>query len=284
MVLPGIVLVLIYCYGPMFGLVMAFQDYDPTLGFFRSPWVNLDNFKYILSLPDTVQVLNNTIFIAGMKIIFETFASILIAILLNEVNHKFFKKTIQTIIYFPYFLSWIVLGGILRNVLSIDGILNKFLAIFGVNSIMFLGNVKAFPYLLVITDAWQQVGFGTIIYLAAITNINPALYEASAIDGANRWKQTIHITLQGMKPIIVLMATLSLGNILNAGFDQIYVLYSPLVYQSGDVIDTWVFRMGLINAQYSVAAAVGLFRSLVSFILIGLSYFFAHKYADYRIF
>ena len=284
MVLPGIVLVLIYSYGPMFGLVMAFQDYDPTLGFFKSSWVGLDNFKYILSLVDTVQVLNNTIFIAGMKIVFETIASISIAVLLNEVNHKFFKKTIQTIIYFPYFLSWIVLGGILRDVLSTDGILNRFLALFGIKSIMFLASVKVFPYLLVITDSWQQVGFGTIIYLAAITNINPALYEASAIDGANRWKQTIHITLQGMKPIIVLMATLSLGNILNAGFDQIYVLYSPLVYQSGDVIDTWVFRMGLINAQYSVAAAVGLFRSLVSFILIGLSYFFAHKYADYKIF
>ncbi len=284
MLIPGLIIVFIFSYGPMFGLIMAFQNFDPAAGFLKSVWVGLDNFKYILTLEDTRQVLWNTVYISSMKIVVETIASIVFALMLNEVSHKWFKKSVQTIVYFPYFLSWIILGSILRDVLSADGIVNKFLGIFHIHPIMFLGDNKIFPFVLVLTEAWQVLGFGAIVYLAALTSISPTLYEAAVIDGANRWQQTLHITLPGMKSTIVLMVTLSLGNILNAGFDQIFVLYNPLVYQSGDVIDTWVYRMGLVSAQYSIGAAVGLFRSVVSFILISLSYYLAYKFADYQIF
>ena len=161
---------------------------------------------------------------------------------------------------------------------------NNALNRFGIAPILFLGNNTLFPFVLVLSDMWQNVGMGTIIYLAAIANINPTLYEAAIVDGANRWKQALYITLPGMKPIIILLLTLSLGGILNAGFEQILVLYNPVVYSSGDVIDTWVYRAGLVDAQYSLASAVGLFKSVVSLVLISTSYYLAHKYGDYRIF
>ncbi|MNI49185.1 putative multiple-sugar transport system permease YteP [compost metagenome] len=154
----------------------------------------------------------------------------------------------------------------------------------GVQPIFFLGNNSWFPFTIVISHVWKEFGFTTIVYLAALTSINPSLYEAAMLDGANRWKQTLHITLPGMMPIILLMATLSLGNVLNAGFDQIFILYSPSVYSSGDIIDTLVFRTGLVNAQYGVATAVGLFKSVVSLLLISLSYWLSYRFANYRIF
>lgn len=284
MLLPGLLVVLIFSYGPMVGLVMAFQKYIPIKGILKSEWIGLYNFKLMLEMPDTYQIVFNTVYIASMKIVFGTLMTILIAILLNEVTQKWFKRSVQTLIYLPYFLSWIILGGILRDILSLDGILNNFLGIFGIEQVMFLGRNNLFPYVLVATDIWQNVGFGTIIYMAAITNISPTLYEAAVMDGAGKLRQVWHITLPGMMPIIVLLLTLSLGNILNAGFDQVLVLYSPMVYQSGDVIDTWVYRMGIVQAQYSIAAAVGLFRSVVACLLISTSYYLAHRFANYRIF
>jgi len=268
----------------MVGMGMAFQRFDPAMGFFRSPWVGLDNFRRVFTIPDVKQVIWNTFYIATLKIIVDTIAAILVALLLNEVVSRLFKRTVQTIIYFPYFLSWVILGGILRDVLAGDGLINRLLAPLGVEAISFLGIPKLFPWILVMTEAWQITGFGTIVFLAAISNINPNLYEAASIDGAGRIKQTWHITLPGMMGTIVIMLVLSLGYILNAGFDQILMLYSPMVYSSGDVIDTWVYRAGLQNAQYSLASTIGLMRSVVSFILIALSYYFAYKIADYRIF
>ncbi|WP_308633910.1 ABC transporter permease [Paenibacillus silvisoli] len=284
MLLPGVLVTLIFSYGPMAGLIMAFQNYIPAFGMLKSEWVGLKNFTYIFNLPDVGQVVWNTVYIAFLKIVFSAVVTIVLALLIHEVTQKKLKRTVQTIIYLPYFLSWIILGAILRDMLAMDGIVNQTLGSFGIEPMMFLGNNALFPYLLVVTDCWQTVGFGTIVYLAAISSINPMLYEASVIDGASRLRQVWHITLPGMKPIIVLLLTLSLGSILNAGFDQIFVLYSPMVYESGDVIDTWVYRAGLVDAQFSIATAVGLFRSVVSFILISLSYYLAHKYANYRIF
>ncbi|SFT21781.1 sugar ABC transporter permease [Paenibacillus sp. BC26] len=283
LILPVIV-VFIYSYLPMFGVVMAFQKYEPTQGFFGSKWVGLDHFRRLMQIPDVKQVVANTLFIATMKIIVETFAAIAVAILLNEIVSKVFKRTVQTIVYFPYFLSWVILGGIFRDMLSRDGLINVMLGKMGFDPIIFLEKASWFPYILVATETWQITGFGTIVYLAAITTIDPTLYEASVMDGASRWRQTLNITLPGMKSTIVLMGTLSLGYILNAGFEQVLMLYSSAVYSTGDVIDTWVYRMGIQQAQYSLGAAIGLFRSVVSLILIVASYYLARKISDHRIF
>lgn len=284
MILPPLTLLLVYNYGPMLGIIMAFQKFDPALGFFRSPWVGLYYFQRMLILPDVQRVVTNTLFIASLKIVFDTVAAIVVAILLNEIRRAVFKKTVQTIIYYPYFLSWVILGGIMKDFLATDGLVNRALSLFSVAPIRFLSDAVMFPWILVATEVWQITGFGTILFLASIVGISPTLYEAASLDGAGRLKQVWHITLPGMRTIIVVMLLLSLGSILNAGFDQILNLYSTSVYSTGDVIDTWVYRAGLQQAQYSLATAVGLFRSVVSFILIALGYYFAYKNADYRVF
>lgn len=285
MLIPGIILVFLFSYIPMFGILMAFQDYNPLMGFTKSPWVGLDNFKYMMSLPDTLEVVWNTFYIAVLKIIGNLAVPLTVALLLNEVSSNGFKRTVQTIVYLPHFLSWVILSTIFIDLLSPStGAINQMLGIFGIDPIYFLGDQKWFPITMVITDVWKGFGYGTIIYLAALTGIDPTLYESALIDGANRWKQTWHITLPGIRSMIVLMMILQLGNVLNAGFDQIYNMLSPVVYKTGDIIDTLVYRMGLINAQYSLATAVGLFKSVISLVLIVTSYKLADKYAGYRIF
>ncbi len=285
MILPGLILVSIYSYGPMIGLVMAFQDYDPVLGFFASDWVGLENFQFVFSLPNFSDVFWNTVSIAVLKIIAGLVVPITIAILLNEIGKSMIKRSVQTLIYLPHFLSWVILGGILIDILSPStGIVSKMLTALGINPPFFLGDNNWFPSVLVASNTWKEFGFSTIVYLAAISGINQSLYEAAAVDGAKKWRQIWHITLPGMRPIIILMATLSLGSVLNAGFDQVFNLYSPIVYESGDIIDTFVYRLGLLEAQYGVATAIGLFQSIISFGLISLSYFLAYRWANYRIF
>lgn len=286
MLLPAVVLVAIFSYGPMVGIVIAFQNFIPAKGsLFASEWIGWDNFEYVYHLPTTGQVIWNTFFISIMKIVANLAVPILTALLLNEVRKKLFKRTLQTIIYFPHFLSWVILSGILIDVLSPNGgIANQFLNFFGLKSIYFLGNENWFPFVLVGTDVWKEFGFNTIVFLAALTGINPALYESAVVDGASRWKQTIYITLPGIMPIIVLMATLAVGNVLNTGFDQVFNLYSPSVYASGDIIDTFVYRTALINAQFAVATAFGLFKSVVSLVLLSAAYLLAYRLANYRIF
>ncbi|WP_163538252.1 ABC transporter permease subunit [Gracilibacillus sp. YIM 98692] len=286
MVIPGIILVLIFSYGPMFGIVIAFQNFIPAKGLLGDQeWIGWENFLYVLELPNSLRVLWNTLYIATFKIIFNLIVPIVVAILINEVRMMGLKRSIQTIIYLPHFLSWVVLGGILIDILSpSEGIINLMLGWIGIESIFFLGDNTWFPITLVGSEVWKEFGFGTIVYLAAITGINPELYEAARIDGASRFRQTIHITLPGMRMVIVLLGVLSLGNILNAGFEQVFNLYSPQVYESGDIIDTFVYRIGLMEAQYGVAAAVGLFKSVVSCLLVSISYYLAYRFADYRIF
>jgi len=285
MLLPGVAFVLLFAYVPMGGVSIAFQNFLPLRGLFNQDWNGLENFRYIFSMPNIWQVVWNTLFIAVMKIIAGLVVPITFALLLNEVKNVVFKRTTQTIIYFPYFLSWIILGGILIDILSpSSGIVNQFLGLFGVSPIYFLGENSWFPFTMVASDVWKTFGFSTIIYLAAITSIDPSLYEAAAVDGAGRWKQTWHITLPGMQMIIVLLMVLSLGNVLDAGFDQIFNLYSPQVYASGDIIDTMVYRMGLQQAQFGPSTAVGLLKSLVSFILISTSYLIAYRVFNYRLF
>ncbi|MBP1994259.1 ABC transporter permease [Paenibacillus eucommiae] len=285
MLLPGIVFALMFAYAPMAGLVIAFQKFIPNRGFFQSKWVGWDNFVYMMNMPDIYQVIYNTVFIALMKIIAGLLVPIIVALLLNELKNKYLARSVQTMIYLPHFLSWVILGGILLDILSIQGgIVNRLIQLFGLDPIFFLGSNQWFPFTLVISEVWKEFGFATIIYLAALTSINPALYEAANIDGASRWKQTMHITLPGMMPIIVLMGVLSLGNVLNAGFEQVFILYSPSVYESGDIIDTMLYRVGFLDAQYGVSTAVGLFKSVISTILITTSYWLAYRFANYRIF
>lgn len=284
MVIPSFVLAVIFCYVPMGGLVMAFQDYKPWLGITGSKWVWFDNFKQIFQFKESYQAIINTLIIAVAKIVCGLIVPIVVALLLNEVKNVGLSKGIQTLVYLPHFLSWITVAGMLRDILGLDGIVNSFLQKLGVDPIFFLGEAGMFRQILVISDVWKGFGFGMIVYLAAITNIDQSLYEAAAMDGANRWQQTIHITLPGIMPMIIVMATLSLGNVLNAGFDQVFNLYSPLTYSTGDIIDTYVYRQTLISGQYSFGTAVGLFKSGVSLLLTAVAYKSAYKFAGYRIF
>ena len=285
MLLPCVVIVLIYAYYPMIGLIIAFQNYNPRMGFFGSKWVGLNNFLYLMKMPNFASVMYNTVFIALMKMVMGLVVPIVYAILLDQIRSAGAKRAIQTIIYIPYFLSWVILSGILIDLLSPStGLLADVFRMCGAEPIFFLAEPDLFPYLLVVTDVWKGAGYGTIIYLAAITSIDPSYYEAAVMDGANRFQQAIHITLPGMAPIVVLMATLSLGNILNAGFEQVLNLYSPVVYSTGDIIDTFVYRIGLQNNQFGVATAAGLFKSAVSFVFIAAGYLLAYKFADYTVF
>lgn len=280
MVIPGIIFLIIFSYVPMFGLLMAFQNYVPARGVFGSDFVGLEHFRYILNLPDIARVTRNTVNIALWKIIINTFMAIIFAILLNEINERWLKKSLQTIVYLPHFLSWVVLATAVVNLFNLDGTVNQFLGVFGIDSLNFLGSNTLFPRLLVGTDVWKSFGFNSIVYLAAITSIDPGLYEAAEMDGASWFKQVWHVTLPGILPFILLLTILNLPNILNAGFDQVYNLYSPAVYQSGDILDTYIYRIGLLGRQYSLGAAVGLIRSIIGLILILGSNKIAEKKTD----
>ena len=285
LLLPAVIIALIYSYVPMLGIVIAFQDYVPWLGIRESEWVGLDHFRYLFTYPDAKQVIFNTLIISSMKIVLHMIVPVVFALLLNEVRLSWFKRSAQTLVYLPHFLSWVVLGGIFVDILSIrGGIINRFLGVLGIEPIFFLANGDWFRTTIVLSDIWKDFGFSAIIFLAALAGVNPALYEAAEIDGANRWKQVIHITLPSITPIFIVVVTLSLGRILDAGFDQIFNMYNPLVYAKGDIIDTFVYRIGLLGAQFSFATAVGLFKSVIGFILIVISYRMAYKWANYRIF
>lgn len=286
LIMPGVIILLIYTVIPFFGNIIAFQDFKPILGFTKSQWVGWDNFAYMFKLPDTFKIFRNTLVIAVGKMVFNLLMSVFFAILLNEVTNRFFKKSIQTICFLPHFLSWVILAMIFRDLLDGSGIINNALMSLGIikEPIIFLGDNSWFQGLMIGTDVWKEFGYGAIIFIAALTSINTELYEAAAIDGASRLQRIWHVTLPGISVTIVLVATLNISNVLNAGFDQIYNLYSPAVYSTGDVIDTYVYRMGFENAQYSLATAVGLLKSVVSFILIVTSNFCANKFANYRIF
>jgi putative aldouronate transport system permease protein len=286
MLIPAVILVFVFSYVSMAGIVIAFEKFRPAFGMFgKQQWVGLKNFETLIAMPNMLSIIRNTVFIAMGKMIGGIIVPVIFALLLNEVRSTGAKRTFQTLVYLPNFLSWVILAGILLDVLSPSGgVVNSLLGLVGVQPIFFLGNAKVFPGTMIITEIWRSFGFGSVIYLAALTSIDPALYEAAKIDGANRWQQTWHVTLTGMVSIIVLMTVLSLGNILNGGFDQIYNMYSPVVYSTGDILDTFVFRMGIQQAQYSISTAAGLFKSVVSLIFIVTSYYLADRVAGYRVF
>ena len=283
MLLPGVILIFIFAYIPLYGVIIAFEDYNPALGF-ASPWVGMKHFQYIFSQPAFLRTIWNTFFIAVMKLIGGIVVPVIFALLLNELVSNRLKRIFQTLIYIPNFLSWVIMAGVLMDILANNGIINQFLGFFGMDAVNFLGNASVFPWTMIVTDIWKGFGFGTVVYLAALTSIDPGLYESAILDGATRWRQIRYITLPLLMPTIILMLVLALGNVLNAGFDQIFNLYSPIVYQTGDIIDTYVYRLGIQQAQYSVGAAIGLFKSAVSAVLVLTSYILADKCAGYKIF
>lgn len=285
MLVPAVILVGIYSYGSMVGTVIAFQKFNMGNGLFGSEWVGLKNFENLFSMPNFGQVIFNTVAISLAKMVLGIIVPVVFALMLNEVGRTGIKRTYQTMVYLPHFLSWIILAGIFNDIFSpSSGIVNQLLGLIGIEPIFFLGSQTWFPITMVITDVWKGFGFGSVIYLAALTGIDQNLYEAAQIDGANRIKQTIHITLPGILSTIVLMTVLSMANILNGGFDQIYNLYSPAVYTTGDILDTFVFRLGIENAQHALSTAAGLFKSGVSLIFIVASYKLADRFAGYKIF
>lgn len=285
MLLPGILLTFIFHYMPMIGLVISFQNFKPWLGITGSEWVGWDNFRTVFQRDDSLQVIWNTLFIACAKIIVNLVVPVVFALLLNEVRQARFKKTIQTLVYLPHFLSWVILGGIVIDILSSKGIVNTvILPTFGIDPILFMADGNWFRFIVIATDSWKEFGFATIVFLAALAGIDPSLYEAAEVDGAGRWKMTWHVTLPALVPIVIVVATLAMGNVLNAGFDQIFNLYNPLVYEKGDIIDTFVYRVGLLSSQFGLATAIGLFKSLIGFIMIIAAYQLASRFANYRIF
>ncbi|NLL76040.1 MAG: sugar ABC transporter permease [Clostridiales bacterium] len=284
MMLPGMIFLIIFNFIPMFGIVMAFQDFSPAKGILESRWIGLDNFKFIFGLKESRQIFSNTIIISFGKILLGILIPVCFSLLLNEIKAQFFKRMVQTIVYMPHFLSWVVFAAVVQGIFSYDGPINALLMAVGVEPVMFLGSNQWFRTIMVTTDSWKEFGYGSIIYLAALTGIDPGLYEAASIDGAGRWKRLLHITLPGIMPIILIMLTMALPNILNAGFDQIFNLYNPLVYKSGDILDTYVYRVGMLKRQYSLGTAVGLIKSVVGMILILAANKLVTTFSDRRMF
>nr|WP_242835016.1 ABC transporter permease subunit [Ruminiclostridium cellobioparum] len=284
MVIPGVLWMILFNIVPMTGVVMAFKNYNPGLGLWKSPGVGLENFKYLFSMSDAQRVIINTLIIACSKVVLNIVIPLAFALLLNEVTNMRYKKFVQTAVYLPHFLSWVILASVILNIFSLDGIVNQITGIFGGKPVIWFSMASYFRQLVIGTDVWKEFGFNAVIFLAALTGINPNLYEAATIDGCSKWKSIWYITIPGITGTIVLLGVLGLGNVLNAGFDQIYNLYNPMVYSTGDILDTWVYRIGLVNLQFSLATTAGLFKSAISFIMIVVSYWAAYKLADYKIF
>lgn len=282
-VLPALIVLVLFCYIPMFGIVIAFQDFMPTKGFIGSPFIGLERFRYLFTLPNFRNVVVNSLVIAVLKIAFTQLTAVIMALLISELRAEWFRKSAQSIALFPYFLPWVVLGGISIDIFSVRGAANSIVQLFTSVPIFFLGDPGWYRVFLVSTDVWKNYGYTMVIVFAALTAIDPALYESAMMDGANRFKQVLHITVPGILPTLMLLLVLALGGILNAGFDQVFVTYNPLVYSSGDIIDTMVYRLGFEQGQYSLATAAGIFKSIVGFILITTSNWMAQKFLGYRV-
>ncbi|MBB6734574.1 ABC transporter permease subunit [Cohnella zeiphila] len=279
LLLPGIVFLLLFKYTPMYGVVIAFQDFNIFSGISGSEWVGMDQFQKLIHSGDFIQVLVNTLLISLYKIVLLFPIPIVIALLLNEVRKMFFKRTIQTIIYLPHFLSWVIISGLFVTILSpTGGLVNEMIQAFGGHPVSFLTDNHFFRSVVVFTAGWKEIGWNAIVFIAAVAGIDQEQYEAAAIDGAGRIRQMISITLPGIMATIVLMFILRIGSLLEAGTEQILTMYNPLVYKSGDVIGTYVYRMGLGQQDYSFSTAVGLFNSAVGFLLIVMGNMLSRKF------
>lgn len=269
MILPGVLFFIVFKYIPLGGIVIAFQDYNVFNGIFNSPWVGLKHFRNLFEYPEFYEILRNTIFISLYQLILGFPAPIILALLLNEVRKMKFKQTVQTIVYLPHFLSWVIVGGLVISFMSpTTGLINEVIKWFGGEPIFFMQEPQFFRSIIVGSGIWKEIGWGTIIYLAAMAGINPELYEAAEVDGAGKFRQAISITIPSILPTIVVLLLLRIGNILDLGFEQIYMLLNPLVWETGEVFDTYIYRVGLLGGQYSYTTAIGLFKSIVGLILL----------------
>ncbi|WP_282936267.1 ABC transporter permease subunit [Paenibacillus sp. RC67] len=269
MILPGILFFIIFRYIPILGSVIAFQDYNVFSGILGSEFVGFKHFVNLFTYPEFSRILGNTILISLYQIIFGFPAPIILALLLNEIRKMFFKRVVQTVIYLPHFLSWVIVGGLVISALSPNyGVVNELLNSLGLQKIFFMQKPEYFRGIVVLSGIWKEVGWGTIIYLAALAGINPELYEAAEVDGAGKFRQVFCITLPALLPTIMVLLLLRIGNMLDLGFEQIYILLNPLVKVKGDIIDTYIYEVGLLSFQYSYTTAIGIFKSVVGLVLI----------------
>lgn len=279
LLIPGFVALLIFNYAPMFGLIISFKDYRMGLGIFGSEWCGLENFAEIVHDADFIKAFRNTLMISALKLLFSFPMPIILAILLNEMASMKVKRVVQTLSYLPHFFSWVVLAGIFRMIFATVGPINQMLNTMGINSINFMGDKGWFLFTLILTDVWQSVGWGSIVFLAAISGIDQSLYEAGAMDGMNRWQSIKYITVPSLIPTIITVLILKLAHVLNVGFDQIYNMYNPLVYDVSEIIDTYVLTK-LEDMDYAVGTAVGFFKSVVCLILVMGSNWLTRKISD----
>ncbi|WP_129723443.1 ABC transporter permease [Xylanivirga thermophila] len=266
--LPVIAFYIIFHYIPMYGAVIAFKDFKPGLGIIGSPWAGIKYFKEFLGSYYFWRLVKNTFAISFYNLIFGFPAPIIFALLINEIANSTFKKTVQTVTYLPHFISTVIICGLIIDFTGSDGIINDLIVSLGGERSNLLTRPELFRTIYISSEIWTNLGWGSIIYLAALTNIDPSLYEAAIIDGANRWKQTIHITIPGIAPTIMILLILQIGSMMSVGWEKIILLYNPLTYETADVISSFVYRRGLINFDYSYSAAVGLFNSIVNFVLL----------------
>lgn len=266
--LPGIAFLVIFKYVPLLGSVIALQDYSVFKGMQDSPWVWFKHFETLFQYPDFKRVLVNTLTLGALKTIVGFPIPVILALMINEVRHALVKKGIQTALYIPHFLSWVIVGGIVFDVFAISGLFNIVISWFGYDPVLVMQDSRFFRIVYIITGIWRDAGWGTIVYMAAISAIDPQLYESAMIDGASKWKQILHVTLPLLMPTILILFLLDIGNFMELGFDHVYNLLTPMTYSVGDILDTYVFRTGIQQAQYSFATAVGLFQSVIGFILV----------------
>lgn len=274
LLIPGIVLMIIFHYVPMFGLAIGFEKYDPFLGsspldaILKSPWVGLANWEKLWGKTAFRRTIGNTFIISGMKVLIGFPIPILLALMINEIRRRFLKRTLQTVMYLPHFISWVIVSALFMNILGVNGIVNTAINSLGGTTIKFFMDNNWFRWVLLITSIWKESGWGTIVYLAAITGIDPELYDAARIDRANRMQQIWYVTLPGIASTIIMMLILRLGGIMDAGFSQIFVMYNSTVYKTGDIIGTYVYREGLGKMNYSQGTIVGMFNSLINMVLL----------------
>ncbi len=268
LVLPVIIFYIIFAYTPMYGALIAFKNYSVGKGFAASEWVGFTHFKNFFSSPDCGRIIWNTIRINVTNLIFGFPMPIILALMLNEVWNNKFKKVTQTITYLPHFISVVVICALIKDFVDKDGLITSFLSIFGLENTNMLNNKHLFTPIYVISDIWQSVGWGSIIYLAALTGIDSQLYEAASLDGAGKWKQLLHVTIPGIAPTIIIMLILRIGSLLNLGYEKIILLYNPLIYETSDVISTYVYRLAFSGQQWSYTTAIGLFNSVINLILL----------------
>ena len=284
MMVPVLVILSVFSYVPMVGIVMAFQDYIPSMGFFGSPWAGTKWFDFMFSMKDFKQVVWNTLLLSVLKLSTSLICSVVLALMLNEVQVRWLRSGLQSMILFPFFVSWVVLADIVKDMASGEGIINQAIFTLTGTTVPFLIDPKWFIVLLVISNIWKEAGYNAVILMASLAAIEPALYEAATIDGANRFQKMIYVTLPGIRQMVMVLLILSLGGVLSAGFDQVYNLYNSTVMSGADIIDTYVYRMGVSGGLYSLGTAVGLFKSVVGAILLVTAYRAADKWAGYRIF